>query len=205
MRIHHIVALGANLGVAAIALTDAITVIATGSYSVFADDSGVPAAIVASALVHALAYASIFVVLVRERERFRAANRFARVLRGILLPCYAVLVAGVLLGTVVPADSGFGVVSGAVATIAFLLVMLVPAALGFALLRRNPLGIGARVLLATLPVAALVVALGFLAPAWAHPGWVEVVTGIGMSLLGVGATAVAPAPVVGDGVAPARV
>jgi hypothetical protein len=37
-----------------------------------------------------------------------------------------------------------------------------------------------------LPVTAMVVALAFLAPAYAHPGWVETVVNVGIALIGVG-------------------
>jgi hypothetical protein len=58
--------------------------------------------------------------------------------------------------------------------------------LGLAVIRANPVGIGGRVLAWILPVTAMVVALAFLAPAYAHPGWVETVVNVGIALIGVG-------------------
>jgi hypothetical protein len=54
-------------------------------------------------------------------------------------------------------------------------------------IRRNPLGLGGRVLLLILPVTAIVIALAFLAPAYAHPGCVETAVNFGIALVGVGA------------------
>lgn len=200
MHTRHIVALVSSLALAAIALTDAATAAVTGHSSVFADDSGVVPAILVAAIVHGTAYAAVWWVLWKEGPRFAHANRFARVLRGILLVCLAVLAVGfallqpVMLLIGVDPDSGFAMTWGLIGTVAFAGVLLGSALLGLALLRRNPLGIGGRVLLGVLPAIAVVVLLGIVAPAFAHPGLVELVAGVGLSLLGVlGASARATA------------
>ncbi len=191
MHTRNIVALVASLALAAIALTDAVTTALTGHSSVFADDSGVLPAILVSWIVHGIAYAAMWWVLWKERPRFAHANRFARVVRGILLACLGVLSVGfavlqpIMQVAGVDPDSGFAMTWGLVGTIAFAGMLLGAALLGLALVRRNPLGVGSRVLLGVLPAIAVVVLLGFIAPAFAHPGIVEVVAGVGLSLLGV--------------------
>ena len=47
-------------------------------------------------------------------------------------------------------------------------------------------GVGARVLAAITPVLAITVLLGFLAPAWTHPGYVETLIHFGAALHGGG-------------------
>lgn len=199
MHTRHIVALVTSLALAAIAVTDAATVALTGHSSVFADDSGVVPAMLVSWIVHGIAYAALCWVLWQEGTRFGHANRFARVLRGILLVCLAVLAVGfalvqpVMQLVGVDLDSGFAMTWGLVGTIAFAGVLLGSALLGLALIRRNPLGVGGRVLLGVLPAIAVVVVLGIVAPASAHPGIIELVVGVGLSLLGVHVTAARPA------------
>ena len=91
---HHVVALiGATL-TSAIALSDAILHGLTGSNSIFSDGSGHPAWIVAGGLVHGLTYAALTWVLIRERARFRQANRLARALRYVLIGSLGALAAG---------------------------------------------------------------------------------------------------------------
>ncbi|MFT4216997.1 MAG: hypothetical protein QM619_07390 [Micropruina sp.] len=53
----------------------------------------------------------------------------------------------------------------------------------------NPLGVGGRILLGILPALGLVVLLGAIGSPWEHPGYVELVQGVGMSLPGAGAAA----------------
>jgi hypothetical protein len=200
MRIRHIVALVANLAVAVIALTDAATAALTGHSSIFADDSEVLPAIVGSGLVHGVAYAATVWVLWQEAERFRSANGFARVVRWIVMISLAVLSVGfmvlqpVMLLTAVSPESGFAMAWGLIGTVAFAAFLLGAALLGLALIRRNPLGVGSRVLLGVLPAILLVVVLGIVAPAFAHPGVIELVAGVGLSVLGVPLAALARTP-----------
>jgi hypothetical protein len=189
---HHLIALGLSAGgLVSIALTDAVTHGLTGHNSVFSDDSGRPGWIIVGGLGHSAAYAAQCWVLVAERDRFAGANRFARLLRGVLLVSLALLAVGfavvspILILARVPLDGAVGTAWGLVATVGFGGMILGALLLGLALLRTNPLGLGGRVLAAVLPVAGLTVALAAWAPAWAHPAYVETVLAFGIALLGV--------------------
>lgn len=193
LRPWHWAALVPNLGLAAIALNDAVTRGLTGQYSAAAGSSGNTVAIAVSAVVHGLAYLGIVVVLWREADAFRAANRLAQVLRRILVVAFGFMGLAMLLVETwrpqSPEESqGLGAAWELIGTTAFAVMLLGSCLLGFALLRSNPLGIGGRVLLGVLPAVGLVVLLAAIAPGWEHPGYVEFVQGVGMSLLGAGAT-----------------
>ncbi|MFT4135356.1 hypothetical protein [Microbacterium sp.] len=193
---YHRFALVANLALGAIALLDATVRGITGDNWFVAEEAST-LAVLGVCAVHAIAYASLVVVLVREKPCFQRANRFARVLRVVLLVCFSVLCVGytllIPLTTLleVPADSPFQVASEAFATTVFIAMLLGATVLGFALLRTNPTGVGGRILLAVVPTIALMVVLGFVAPDWLHPGYLEAVVGVGVALLGVGAPATA--------------
>ncbi|HOZ59947.1 MAG TPA: hypothetical protein PKY70_17340 [Nakamurella multipartita] len=191
MKAHHITALVGCVGLSGIALTDAFVHATTGHDSIFAADDGPVGAIVASDVWHGLTYAALTWVLIAEAARFAAANRVARICRWVLVVCLAASAASFVL--IVPAllltkstDGAFGAIFGALGTPIFFGTILAAIVLGLALIRSNPVGIGGRVLVLILPVTAVIVALAFLAPAYAHPGWVETVVNFGIALVGVG-------------------
>lgn len=97
----------------------------------------------------------------------------------------------VLLATA-STDSAFGTAFGALGTPLFLVSILAALVLGLALVRNNPAGLGGRVLAWILPVTGAVVALGFVAPAFAHPGYVETVVNFGLALIRVGVRDLVP-------------
>ncbi len=194
MRVHHVVALIGCAGLSSIALTDAFVQATAGHGSIFADDSGRLGAIVASDVWHGLTYAALAWVLVAEAGVFARSGGLARACRRVLLVCLAV--SAVSFVVVVPTllltdsmDGGFAAAFGAIGTPVFFGTILAAIVLGLAVLRDNPIGIGGRVLAWVLPVIAIVVALAFLAPAHAHPGWVETVVNVGIALIGVRAAA----------------
>lgn len=200
MRIHHVLALAGCVGLSTIALNDAVTHGLTGQYTVFNDESGRTVPLLLSDLVHGLTYAALCLVLVREAGRFADTNRVARVARvarRVLLVSLALLALGfvvaspvMLLWTGEPTGVG-AVVWGVIGTGALLAMVLAGIVLGLALARRNPLGLGGRVLLALLPVIVATIGLGLVAPDWAHPGYTEMVINVGVALLGVRAAAYA--------------
>lgn len=194
MKAHHIAALIGCVGLSGIALTDAFVQATTGHDSIFADDAGPVAAVLGSDVWHGLTYAALTWVLIAEAARFASANRVARICRWVLVVCLAV--SAVSFVVIVPAllltdsgESAFAAAFGVLGTPIFFGTILGAVVLGLAVVRRNPLGVGGRVLLLILPVTAIVIALAFLAPALAHPGWVETVVNVGLALIGVGVTA----------------
>jgi hypothetical protein len=190
LSLHHRLALVGATATSAIALTDAFTHGLTGSSSAFADDSGAEGLILVGDLVHGLTYVAFCFVLVREAGRVDAAGRVAAVLRRVLLVSLAFLAVGFLVGAPLRGrieGSAFEEAGGAVATFAFIGMILSALALGPALLRRADLRVGALVLTALLPVLGLTVLLAVLAPAFAHPAYLETTLHFGIALLGVGA------------------
>ena len=188
---HHLTALiGATLA-SIIALYDALMHGVTGRSSVFTDEAAGAGWLVTGGLVHAFAYAVLAWVLVRERPRFERANRFARVLRYVLIASLAVLAAGfAVLAPVlhigkVPTTGPLGTAWEWIAGIGFAGMILSSLLLGIAVLRNNPLGYGGRLLGLLVPVLAVTVLLGFVAPAWSHPGYIETVIHFGLALTGV--------------------
>jgi hypothetical protein len=192
---YHVVALISNLALGVIAMTDTVVKGTTGGSIIPLEDPATGSAVsllLVINLVHGVAYAALVVVLLKERARFATANRFARVMRiALIVVCAALALPFLVLQPIallggIPVGSGFMLeVSTWVGTPAFIGAFLFSAALGFSLIRRNPLGIGGRVLLGVLPAFLLVIVLAFVSPAWAHPGIAEVVTGVGLALLGV--------------------
>ncbi len=191
---HHVFALVAGTMVSVVALSDAVTKGLTG-HGAFDEGSQHPALILAASLVHTFTYLALLTVVVRERRRFIAANRFARVLRYVLMACLGWFVlATVVLDPIfwlggISMDSSVGAIGGSVGSAAFLGMILSSLLLGLAVLRNNPLGIGGRILGAMAPVLGILVLLGFVANSWVHPAYLEVIINYGVALIGVGAAA----------------
>ena len=190
--LHHKLALvGAALS-SGIALTDAVTYGVTGDWGPFSEEAGSTPVLVVGTVLHGLTYLALAQVLVREGPRFAGAGRLARATRWLLLGSLVVLAAAFV--TVVPVTVAYDVTeglfydaSGVVSTIAFLGLILGSLVLGLAMLRNGALGVGARLLSLLLPVFAATLLLGWLAPVWAHPGYLETVVYVGLALLGAGA------------------
>jgi hypothetical protein len=189
---HHKVALTAAVVTSAIALTDAITHGLTGD-NPFSDESDLAPAVLALVdVIHGLTYVALAVVLVREAARFRSVNRVARAARWVVMASLVTLAIGfILLAPVIswreaydtPLYDAFGMVGGP----AFFGLIFGSLALGLALARDRRLGVGARVLLLMLPVFGGMMLLAWLAPAWAHPAYLETTLQLGLALLGVDA------------------
>jgi hypothetical protein len=193
---HHRLALPAAVGLSAIALFDAVTHGLTGHWSVFADDTDVPAALAVGCVVHGLAYAGGLRVLYAERQRLRA-NRGATVFGWLLFATFAPLAAGFLLLAPFQAYGHFDgayAVLGPVIGIAFGLQFLAATGLGLSLLRHPETGVGSRMLAALPLVMGLTALLALVAPDWAHPAYVETVTIVGAALFGTAVPARRPVP-----------
>lgn len=192
---HHRIALVGACATSAIALGDAVVHGVTSESSVFADDSGRPVLVALVSVVHGLTYVALASVLVAERVRFTGTHLVARGARWVLLGGLAVLAIGFLLVAPVVAftgqpEGGLGAAWAGMATVGFLAMILGALVLGLALLRTSALGIGARVLALMLPVAGLTALVAYVAPAWAHPAYLETTLHFGIALLGVNAARV---------------
>lgn len=188
---HHKIALPAAALMSSIALFDAATHGLTGSYSWFADDSGVRAVQVLGSLAHGLTYAALCFVLVRESTLIAAAGRVQAVLRWVLVSSLVLLAAGFLFVAPFlesPETAGtVGVVLGALMGTGFTGLILGSLIIGPLLLRAPGLRTGARVLTAMLPVLGVTILLAFVAKDWAHPAYLETTLHFGIALLGVDA------------------
>lgn len=199
MRKHHIVAAVFGWSTAAAVVVDTVIHGVTGSRTWVTDDAQASfAGGLMSGLWIAATFASLAVVLHQERDRFLDAPGAARVVRRVLLVCLALLALGV--GVVSTVTDALGIRSGIAydvsGTVAFLTVVtfsLSALVLSVSVWRRNPLGLGGRVLRLLIPVGLATGALVVLAPAgWASPAYCSVVTVIGLSLVGVGARVARP-------------
>lgn len=191
LSVPHRVALAGATALSLIALNDAVTHGLTGHYSVFADDSGRPGFIAFGQLLHGMAYVGFAAVLVRERRRFAQANAVARATRWVVLVSLAALAVVFLVGpaAIVLGSAQSDVLEdalGGAAGVGFVGMLLGSLVLGLALRRSRTLGVGARVLQLMIPAAIFTALIAAIAVDWAHPAYVETVSGFGLALLGVG-------------------
>lgn len=188
MRPRHIIAFTLACAVLVAAVTDSIVLVVTGHRTFLTDsDLATPVQAIGVSVLLCSSYLSQAAVVYAERDRFAAGNRVTRWTRWPLL--IGLLALGVV-GLIVPKLVDWGLlpmpVSDALAGAALLLTFGSAVVLGLATLRRNPLGIGARVLAAILPMVAVTVLLALAGSALASPIFATVVSALGVSLLGVG-------------------
>ncbi|MBI4944173.1 MAG: hypothetical protein HY830_25815 [Actinobacteria bacterium] len=206
MKRHHAVAVPLAALVAGLLVVDTVVLAVTGERTVVTDDAkGTRAESIAMGVLLGATLLGCIAVVVRERARFAAAPRVARLARVPLLVGLCLLALGTtVLHPVEVAlgldDGPFAVVSGLLALASLLLVFVPLLVLGLATLRSNPFGIGARVLAAIGPVIVLTVLLAFVAPGVASPVLVTGLALVGTALLGVRA----PQPVGTDPERPVR-
>jgi hypothetical protein len=189
LTLHHKLALLGATAASCVALFDAMTHGLTGHPSVFGDETAPMWAQTVSLAVHGLAYVALGVVLVHEGRRIDAASRVARAARWATVGAFAVLatvfLVGMPLGQTLD-QQGVDAVVGAAAGAGFLSMFLGGLTLGISLWRVPGFGLESR-LLASLPAAfALVVMLGWQAPAWAHPAYLETLLHFGVAFTGAG-------------------
>lgn len=197
MERHHRVALPFAVAVTAAVTVDTVVLAATGQRTFLTDDEQ-QTTLAKSALVTLLlagGYLTQAWVVHAEAARFARGNRVVRAARPALLTgLLMLLVGGLVVDPVADATGGAAVAaSDAAAGLALLLTGGSAVAIGLATLRRNPLGVGARVLATILPVAGLSVLLALVAPTVASPVFLSVVLALGIAALGVGAPAAVPA------------
>ncbi len=183
VRVHHL-ALIAAVGMSAIALFDAFTMVLTHHSSVFSDDAGRSWWLSAGNLVHGLAYAGLLAVLVQHGRRIDAVNRTARVCRWLLTGSLVVLALGFVLVGAWFDPASLPVAAGVVIGVAFAVMLLAAPVLGVAVRGEPGLRPGSRVLALMAPVLVLTIAVSWLAPRFGHPAYLETLFSIGVALLG---------------------
>ncbi|TIC88275.1 hypothetical protein E8D34_04865 [Nocardioides sp. GY 10113] len=190
MSTHHRVALATAVATVVLVVVDLVVSLVTGERTVITDDTQGPAA--AGALMSVwlgLTFAALAAVVRGERAAFAAAPRAARWVRRPLLVGLVALAVGLTVVNPVQLlagiDSGtFYDASGLVALLCLLAVFVSVLVLGLALLRRNPLGIGGRILALVGPVIGATVLLAVVAPDLASPVFVTATVVLGIATLG---------------------
>jgi hypothetical protein len=170
----------------AIALYDAVHHGLTGRYSVFSEDSELPAVAFAGSLVHGFTYAVLAAVLIRLAQS--GVRRFSRTVAGLLAVDFGVL--AVLFLIVEPimfatdADrAATPAVLSAAGGAAFLLMFVLSFVLGLSLLRQSRLRPVVMMLLAIVPVLVLTILAEALGSGFAHPAYAEILVNFGVALL----------------------
>ncbi len=198
MRKHHVLAVtlaGVNIGAL---LVDTAILVATGERTFITDDSrGSDPAVLASGIALGVTFLAMGLVVLRESPRFADARRPARIARPVLMVGLFFLGGGFLtvypLQTLsgLPEDAAVIQVSGLVAFLALTAASLAAFVVGLAVIGRNPLGVGGRVLGLMGPVFLGTVLLALVAPTAASPVYGTMVVLAGVSLIGVRAEPVA--------------
>jgi hypothetical protein len=181
--VHQIASLAA-FGIASIALFDAATHGVTGHNSVFADDTDIVWLAQVGNVLHGLAYTAAVAVLVMHRRRIVAVNQVAAAAYWPVLVAVAILGTGFLLVIPFLNLNAMPVAAEIVATAAFAVMLLGAPVLGLSLLRAPDLRPGNVLLASMVPVLGLTILVGFLAPNWAHPAYLETASAFGLALLG---------------------
>jgi hypothetical protein len=155
------------------------------------DAEGEPALARITTVVHVVLYALLAAALIRYGRAIDGGLRFVRVVRWIIAAGYAmfaVLFCWLIIDPTFGTDGIYGIIS----TVAFAVTLLVPIALGFALLRRREFRVPALLLVAPVAVFPLVFVLEAFTD-YAHPGYLETVVNFGVALLCVAASALTTA------------
>lgn len=196
MKKHHVLAATlAGINIIAL-LVDTAIVATTGEQTFITDDTqGSNVAVLAAGAALGVAFLAMAFVVLRESPRFADARRVVRIARPVLL--YGLFFLGGGFLTVYPLQTLTGLeedsmaiqVSGTIAFSALALVFVTALVIGLAVIGRNPLGIGARILGLMVPVIGVTAVLAFVAPSLVSPVYTTMVVLAGVSLIGVRAEA----------------
>ncbi len=193
MQKHHwpaVVLAGINV---VLLIIDRVVAVITGHATFITDDDrgGTFGAFTMGALL-AVTFLTLGWVVHREAARFAAARRAARLARPVLTYGLFFLGIGFLATPIRPLlgseESLAGQVSDLAALLALTAVFLSCLVVGLAVIGRNPLGVGGRILLALGPAIALTLLLFVVAPDLASPVYCTMVVLCGTALIGVRAT-----------------
>ena len=177
-------ALGAAVALSVLSIGDAVLRATSDTVPPWDDEGGTTWAITSTNLLMTVTFGLLAAVLVRHAASIDEGSAVRRWLRRLLAADLAVLACGYVLVSVL--DSG---IAGAVAGVAFLVMFVLGALLGGALVRRADVRLPAVLMVAPVPLIALTFALEAVAPGWGHPGYAETALYLGIALLSL---AVAP-------------
>jgi hypothetical protein len=199
MKLLPIAALVGATVMSTIALTDAIWAAnLPGTPSPWSEEGGSDFMLRGVGLGHAIPYFLLAAVLVQAGSIIDAGRRFVSVVRWILIVGFALF--GVLFGwgAVVDPHAAYGEVLSLLSTSAFIVTLLVPVLLGFALIRRRELRMPALFLIAPVLLFPLTLLLAAVST-WGHPGYLETTVNFGVALLGIAVAWRTPEDAVADG------
>jgi len=171
--------LGAAVALSVLSIGDAILRATTEAVPPWDDEGGTTWGTVTVGVLMAVTFGLLAAVLIRNATWIDRGSAPRRWIRRVLVADMAVLTAGSVMAPVV--DSA---VIGASAGFTFLLMFVVGAALGVALLRRTDSRIPALLMASSVPVLGMTFALEALATGWGHPGYAETALYLGIALLG---------------------
>jgi hypothetical protein len=133
-------------------------------------------------IVHLGVYALLTAALIQAGRVIDGGRSFVRMLRWIIITGYMVFaVMYGWIGAVDPTYAGAGVFE-VVINVAFIVSLLVPIVLGFALIRRREFRVPAILLIAPIVLLPLTLLLEAFT-VWAHPGYMETAVNFGVALL----------------------
>jgi len=187
MTVSYKVAITAATIFSAVSLYDAVHHGVTGKGSIFSDEYGMTWATIAAAIVSALSFIALAVILVIERERIDSDSRFRRWVRRLLAVDLALLAAVYGIGIPLMGALGRGGLDaavGGVAGVAFAAMFILAVGLGLSLIRIRELRPSAVLLLAVLPAIGLTIILQATGSGFAHPAYAETAVYFGIALLG---------------------
>lgn len=183
MRLLPIAALVGATVMSTIALTDAIWAAnLPGTPSPWSAEAGTDFMLRGVGFGHAVPYLLLAAVLIQAGPVIDVGRRFVAVVRWILIVGFALF--GILFGwnAIVDPHGEASELVSLISTGAFIVTLLVPIVLGFALIRRRELRLSVLFLIAPVLLFPLTLLLGMIST-WGHPAYLETAVNFGVALL----------------------
>ncbi|WP_157155661.1 hypothetical protein [Diaminobutyricimonas sp. LJ205] len=185
MKLLPIAALVGATVMSTIALTDAIWAAnLPGTPSPWSLEAGNDFMLRGVGFGHAIPYLLLAAVLLKAGPIVDAGRRFVAVVRWILIVGFALF--GILFGWDAVGDprAEYSELLSLISTGAFIVTLLVPIVLGFALIRRRELRLPVLFLIAPVLLFPLTLLLAAIST-WGHPAYLETAVNFGVALLGI--------------------
>ncbi|WP_167140458.1 hypothetical protein [Diaminobutyricimonas sp. TR449] len=185
MKLLPIAALVGATVMSTIALTDAIWAAnLPGTPSPWSLEAGNDFMLRGVSFGHAIPYLLLAAVLLKAGPIIDAGRRFVAVVRWILIVGFALF--GILFGWDAVGDprAEYSEPLSLISTGAFIVTLLVPIVLGFALIRRRELRLPVLFLIAPVLLFPLTLLLAAIST-WGHPAYLETAVNFGVALLGI--------------------